>query len=1477
MTRKKKIAGLIGAVITAICLIVAGLYTYISSQSFMEAAAVQAGSIASEMLETRVGLGKVQVLSWHELQIENLDLYDKREDRLAHADEVLIRLSPFAMLKNSATEGISEIDIDGADVSIVQCEDGSWNYEDLLSDKESSSKFTAKINIKDSMLKSSYNNQPIELENVNGYVDMASYPAISLKAECANQGAKANLSATLDTSDMAKDGKAGGRQIFQMSIENADVEKYLPYVPAGTIPEDTVRDISGQIKSIQIAGERVGQELFYHGQAELEGGKCTVLESHEVENIKALAVFDEKKVQIFASAETKGQSASVHGKILLNGAKPELDLQVQSAGFEPSTIIEDIPYEGPVKFSAHINGEADNPEVAARVEIPRGSVQGIGFDNLKAQVAYADSMVLVKDAEAQIAGGTINASGSFDAKSYDFTGSVSLKNISASEAAGIASAQGIEADFADLSGSLAGDLSVSGNGHNIEQMRVYGTLLGAKLSYQGIAVDELKGSFARQGEKITIDYLSLLMPGGGSFGVEGSIVLEKSVDVAFYGSEVNLSLLDNFIADVPIAGYLDIKGTMQGDIANPIVRAKYAARDGSIYHQPYDRIHGSAAGSLRGVKIDDFVMEHGEKTKWYAKGMLGFFGDKGINMRIDTVGARMEDIMQAVAPDQKLTGNVDNVITITGTLKDPNVVGYVHFYQGSYNGIFVNGMDGDYYIKNRDLILQDFHVFTPWLDVDFNGTIDKAGKIDLAAKVHEINLSRYNKNLPIPLQGKAKFDGKLTGDLDNPLFEGRLSADDLAANGQDIIDVEGIVRYEQRHVFMDNLSFKQKDGLYKFTGSVNIDNKRLKGRLDVDKGDIHNLVAIAGLKDNDINGTITGSSIFAGTLDAPEARVSAFVTNGALGSYPLDDVSLDASLDNRKIFIDDFSGKEGDEGTFSASGVIDLDGEVAVKAAVSNVDIGALTEAAGVKTPVGGKLNTAVDVTGTYDAPRAEIPLSISNLQVESTLVDSIDGVLRVADRAIDIKAFTATKVYGEQSYSLTAQGRVPLAALTENVPNAANQFDVNISLANADLSLLPTLSKYIDWAMGPTDGRMKLQGTLANPYITGSMTVSQGAFKIKDVVKPVTDLNLKLLFTGHDFTLEQCHGQMGAGSFDIAGRAHLAGNMPDNYNLTASFDNLDIDSPVYKGPFNATLNVESMKITPPNQKEQVIPKVSGRLFLENVLISLPSELPASSDDMPLAALDYSVELGKNVRFLSPTLGDLRLAGGAYFGGLTVHPNTAGSIYVTRGNLSYLKTNFKVYEGSINFGQADTLMPKVVLKAGTKINKTSVFLSLDGVVPNMHFKLMSNPKMAEADIIQLLTLRSDYFNKDKSDASRLTSMLNIGLQMTILSEVEAAMRNVLNLDVLTIERDTIDGTKNLGDAGNGSEVEKNGDKNTYEVYNITMGKNISDKALIKYTQSMTTNDFSYGIDYELSNKINLTYKRNQDNDYYAGIEARITF
>ena len=55
----------------------------------------------------------------------------------------------------------------------------------------------------------------------------------------------------------------------------------------------------------------------------------------------------------------------------------------------------------------------------------------------------------------------------------------------------------------------------------------------------------------------------------------------------------------------------------------------------------------------------------------------------------------------------------------------------------------------------------------------------------------------------------------------------------------------------------------------------------------MDKGDIHNLAAMAGLKDNGITGTITGNSMFGGTLDEPEVNLSAFITKGALGRYAM--------------------------------------------------------------------------------------------------------------------------------------------------------------------------------------------------------------------------------------------------------------------------------------------------------------------------------------------------------------------------------------------------------------------------------------------------------------------------------------------------------------------------------------------------------------------------------------------------------------
>ena len=112
-------------------------------------------------------------------------------------------------------------------------------------------------------------------------------------------------------------------------------------------------------------------------------------------------------------------------------------------------------------------------------------------------------------------------------------------------------------------------------------------------------------------------------------------------------------------------------------------------------------------GSLDGIGVDHFSLQNDGKETWMVQGQVGFAGEKRVQLQIDTTGARMEDIAALVAPDQSITGNVDNIITISGTLDNPEAVGYIHFYRGSYRGVILSGMDGDYTIKNRLLTLHE--------------------------------------------------------------------------------------------------------------------------------------------------------------------------------------------------------------------------------------------------------------------------------------------------------------------------------------------------------------------------------------------------------------------------------------------------------------------------------------------------------------------------------------------------------------------------------------------------------------------------------------------------------------------------------------------------------------------------------------------------------------------------------------------------
>src|SRR5574344_886434 len=209
----------------------------------------------------------------------------------------------------------------------------------------------------------------------------------------------------------------------------------------------------------------------------------------------------------------------------------------------------------------------------------------------------------------------------------------------------------------------------------------------------------------------------------------------------------------------------------------------------------------------------------------------------------------------------------------------------------------------------------------------------------------------------------------------------------------------------------------------------------------------------------------------------------------------------------------------------------------------------------------------------------------------------------------------------------------------------------------------------------------------------------------------------------------------------------------------------------------------------------------------------------------------------------------------------------SGSLQVKRGGtINYLKTVFKVREGTAYFNQVGSFLPSIDFLADTRLTQAKVFLSAKGPLGgNMDLQLTSSPEMSQTQIIQMLTLRNAY--KSGQTNMDVGDLLAVGLQMSFLSEVEGAMKDFLYLDQFAISR------------GNGSAFDTHTaetDTNKYD-FNVEMGKYISDKVMLKYTRGLGgTNINRYGVQYDVNDRLGLTLER-EGGAYVVGLEARTTF
>ena len=166
-----------------------------------------------------------------------------------------------------------------------------------------------------------------------------------------------------------------------------------------------------------------------------------------------------------------------------------------------------------------------------------------------------------------------------------------------------------------------------------------------------------------------------------------------------------------------------------------------------------------------------------------------------------------------------------------------------------------------------------------------------------------------------------------------------MQADDIVLNGENIDDIYGHLKLANRILSLEQFKFKQNNGEFDFNGAVNLNTKQVEGKAIIVQADINAAMSMANLKNNLLNGRFDGIAQLNGTYENPHVDLNGTMIDGTLKDYPLQNIQIDAELDNKVVKIDKFYAEQG-AGKVAAQGSIDLEnGPIDARISASNMQL----------------------------------------------------------------------------------------------------------------------------------------------------------------------------------------------------------------------------------------------------------------------------------------------------------------------------------------------------------------------------------------------------------------------------------------------------------------------------------------------------------------------------------------------------------
>lgn len=1135
----------------------------------------------------------------------------------------------------------------------------------------------------------------------------------------------------------------------------------------------------------------------------------------------------------------------------------------------------------------YLDAEADlrdqeAPSGFGTLTAPKLAYEGYKLEQLKLPFKADKNEVQLHDVSLCYGGGTITAEGSYELEAQDLVAAVELEQVT----------QAIPGTEESI--SLNGRLAVAAKSV-MEQLRLHAAAETLELQWRDLTVHKMAvdGSYSSEGLKLD-DFSAFV-------GEEGVIAARGTV-----GSTGELAI-DGSLKDMPIAPLLAAAGQegnglvstgfkVGGTLSAPEFGSMVQLKNAEIMQQHIVDAHGFVGLQAKMLTLKNLVakLEQGEHI---ANGTVDLNGTEPLlDLTLETKNVRIEPLMELLGQGGMVTGNLDNVLQLTGTPSHPQVQGEVHAADGSAAKQLYSNVSGRYSYDDGLLQLQDFVVDAFYGRLALEGTMTPDQQLDFELEASNVDLAHLPiDDTTVDLGGLLNTKGHVSGTLTAPFFDGDVSSEKIMVNGEALTELQGTLSSNGKETNKLVASFKQpyRDdplnyGLFSADVNFNLTEKYVQGKVQNLWADIGGLLRMAK-QDYDINGQANGELDFSYQGKGTGVLIKGSAENVKVHDLNYAEVRFEGRLlPGAVLYFDDvrLQEQEGvtDKGIVTVDGWVDLlQGLLDVKLQAVQANAALVTAAMKEPPEIAGETDLLVTVQGSLADPKGVGTLTIANGSIAGVGLDKLTAAMTLADDNIHLQQLEATK----DAYGVTASGDIPLDLFRDKAErhNPKAQMNIVVDLDKARLGILPALTKMVEWGIGDTEGKLRLAGTLEEPLVYGSVRIAGGSVKVKDLSTVLDNINLDVMFNGNTVEMKNLSMQLGKGTLVADGSYALRATEDTAYSLHLKADKAQLASQIFTGTLTSDIMITQQRYPDMSKAKgseppplAYRPLIKGSVRLDDVLINMPT-LPEMGEGESNYGLDLRVELGPKIHLFNSYLYDLWLSGAIDIKGSTLFPMIDGTIKADKGTITYLRTDFKVNRAGLVWVDPGTFLPNVNLESTARFSRYNIFMKINGPVSDaMELQLTSDPPLEKNTIIRMLTLQRDTAGSNEVTSEDMTNLMSVGLQMTVLGDVEMLVKQTLGLDQFRIYTGKVRSGIGFESAKDRSQELTADEKNQY---NVLVSKYLNNNFMIGYTTSFDNVDRSIFGQYDISRHMNLTYSRSYDlskevKDWY-GLEYKISF